>query len=90
MINSSHLKIIYSTNLEMPPGVKSTPSFPIDPSPYNRVYVRDISQSSRVRYCLDRPEKLVLLKKNMVLGNIGYIDGLYEITITQAPEVSEA
>ena len=86
-LNPEHLKLIYVTRPYQ--ARESTPSFPVQPVPRNYLYVRDVARSGRVRELPGDHNKMVVLKRGMVIGGVGLVEGLYEVRIDSLPEASE-
>ena len=86
-MNGSHLKIIYTNNIEQPIG--STPSFMKKPKLVTKFFIRDISKSNRLQYVLDTENKYFTLKKGMIIS-IGLIENLYKIRIDDLNEAEDS
>lgn len=56
---------------------KSSYSFTVHPKPLTQAFIRDISTSNRVKYVIDNENNYFVVKKGMIFGSIGLMEGLF-------------
>jgi hypothetical protein len=49
----------------------------VKPEPVNKVFIRDVSTSNRVKYVIDNDNKYFIVKAGMIILGIGLMDGIF-------------